>query len=173
MKTEITITEKKGIAEFWYIICKIYQKTVHGLIQKYKDKLQINVKVGHLMDNWNLLGIYNKITDATVCVIQNIEKKVVYIESNAHNYLIRPYEHSNKFHREKEQILKKFGQLFTSNISCIVGITLCWYFIIFVPLYLFLYFLLSFLYFYLFPIICYMILQRQIICIAICTKSTF
>ena len=82
------------------------------MIQKYKDKLQISVKVEDLMDNWNLLGIYNEIIDVIGCVIRNIEKKDVYIESNAHNYLIRPYEHSNKFHREKETNSQKVWSAF-------------------------------------------------------------
>lgn len=74
------------------------------------------------MDNWNLLGIYNEIIDVIGCVIRNIEKKDVYIESNAHNQLIRPYEHSNKFHREKETNSQKVWSAFH-----IQHFLYCWY----------------------------------------------
>ena len=93
MKIEPTTNGKKDILVFWYVFCRITKKTEDGLIQKYKDKLPTSAKVEHLMDNWNLLGR---------CVITNKEKEDVYIRLNARKYLIRPYQHSNKFHKEKE-----------------------------------------------------------------------
>ena len=67
------------------------------------------------MDNWDLLGIYNEIIDLTGCVIPNGEKeKDIYIGLNARKYLIKSYEHCNKFH--KNQLLKKVGGLFTCSI---------------------------------------------------------
>ena len=98
MKIEPTTNGKKGILVFWYVFCRITKKAEDGLIQKYKDKLPTSAKVEHLMDNWNLLGR---------CVITNKEKEDVYIGLDARKYLIRPYQHSNKFHKEKEPTSQK------------------------------------------------------------------
>lgn len=102
MKLTLHSSGNRGVKEFWYAYCKVCQSKVDGIIRKNKDKLPSNAKIEHLMDNWDLFGLSSEIMDLVGCVIPDGDKeKDVFVGLNARKYLMRPYEHSNKFHKEK------------------------------------------------------------------------
>ena len=110
MKLEIASCGNKGIIEFWYVYCKVCQKKVDGIMEKYRDKLLEHAKIEKLMNNWDILGISFEPIDIVGCVIPDgIKHKDIYIGLDARKYLVDNMNMPESFTRKKKLYLKKIG----------------------------------------------------------------
>ena len=87
------------------LLCYLPKK-VEGIIAANKEKLPNKAKLEDLLGNLDVLGISKEILDLVGCFIP-AGKKDIYVGLNSRKYLQRPYDHSNKFHKEKEPAPQK------------------------------------------------------------------
>ena len=86
------------------------QKMLMECYLSIKDKLPNTLKMEDLIGNWDNLHISPELLDLLGCIILGGSKeKHLYIGLSARKYLMRPYEHSEKFHKMKITALKTTG----------------------------------------------------------------
>ena len=74
---------------------------MNGVIQKQKDCLPSFLNTEELVCNWDVLSISSKLLDLIGCIIPDAKKRLIFVGLNGRRYLLRPFEHSNKFHKHK------------------------------------------------------------------------
>ena len=108
MKLELSNKGNKGVKEFTYVYCSVCQTQVNGIIKKHKDRLPSSLTVEDLMSNWDLLSISSELLDLIGCIIPDAKiEPDIYIGLNGRKYLLRAFEHANKFHKQKNLITEK------------------------------------------------------------------
>ena len=102
MKLELSHEGNKGVKEFTYVFCNVCQTQVNGIIKKNKDRLPSSLTVEDLMSNWDMLSISSELLDLIGSIIPDAESEPdIFVGLNGRKYLLKPYEHANKFHKKK------------------------------------------------------------------------
>ena len=87
----------KGVEEFRYIYCSIYQKKeLPSLTTKFQAKLQDNPDIENIMDNWDSIKILISYLDLFGCILS--KDPSVNAALNGRRYILWPTEHSKNWH---------------------------------------------------------------------------
>ena len=103
MKLKLSHEGNKGVKEFTYVYCSVCQTEVNGIIKKNKDRLPSSLTVEDLMSKWDILSISSEILDLVGCIISDaISEPEIFVGLNGRKYILKPNEHTNRFHKKKE-----------------------------------------------------------------------